>query len=56
MSFNVNDHVMVHYHVPKKGLRLKLLLNWIESLNKNRIMAVHVQRMRKYKPWLDKES
>ena len=72
VSFNVNDHVMIHNHVPKKGLSLKLLPKWIgpfkivakldsltyrvESIDKNRMMAVHVQRMRKYKPWLDKES
>ena len=69
--FAIDDLVMIYTKVPKKGLSLKLLPKWdgpfriserldtvtyrVESIDGTKIMAVHVQRMRKYRPWIDEE-
>ena len=69
IEFSLNDLVMVYWPIPKRGLTQKLLPKWdgpfkiIAKLGPvtyrvekgNKVFAVHVQRLRKYEPWLDRQ-
>jgi transposase InsO family protein len=67
VSFEINDQVMVFWPIPKQGVSNKLLPKWegpytiknkicdttyrVEN-NDGRTFAIHVQRLKKYKPWV----
>ena len=71
-QFKEGDLVMILYETPKKGLTLKFLPRWhgpfkilkkiddvtfrVESEDQTKIIAVHVQRIRLYRPWIEKKD
>jgi hypothetical protein len=70
VSFEENELVMVFWPTPKKGFSQKLLPKWegpykiVKRLGEvsyriekgNRQFVVHVQRLRKYQPWISSTS
>ena len=71
-QFKEGDLVMILYETPKKGLTLKFLPRWhgpfkilkkiddvtfrVESEDQTKIIAVHVQRIRLYRTWIEKKD
>ena len=69
VNFQINDQVMVYFPVAIQGLSKKLTAKWrgpfvileklsevnyrIKEVNGDKVFAVHVRRLRNYRPWLD---